>query len=1124
MFSRLVATRVLLAGAILAVCLGLSRAMPRARADDAPPRPLDAAEALRSYRVKPGLRIELVASEPLIEDPVAIDFGPDGRLWVCEMHDYPMGEDGKYTPGGRIKILKDTDGDGRYDQATLFLDGLSFPTGIMAWRKGALVCAAPQVIYAEDTDGDGKADRREVVMEGFGTGHPQAKVNSLYLGLDNWLYGASGLQGGRITMLSSGKAIEIGSRDFRFLPDTGAIEPVSGRTQHGRARDDFGNHFGNSNSSLFQHYPLPENFAAHNPSIAPPAPYVFVPRDEDNSRVFPASVTLTRFNDFQSANHVTSACGPGIYRDTLLGEGYAGNAFICEPVHNLVTRQVLTPEGVTFAGHRAEDETQSEFLASTDNWARPVQVRTGPDGALYVVDMYRYVIEHPRWISPGMLANLDVRAGADRGRIYRIVPEGVPPRPVPRLDQLDTKALAAALDSPNGTLRDMVHRLLLHRHAPEASPVLAKLAASAANPAVRLQALCVLDGLGALPEDLLLSALRDSHPEVRRQAARLAGTRLAKEPKLGPALLPLANDDVITVRFQTAMSLSEWNDPLAGKALGRIALKDPDDPWLRAAVLGASGSQPAAVLEAALVAAKERKIAPPAELVGPLVASAAEGAQDVALSALVATLTQPEPGGGLAPWRLSALADLLGSRRVSGDNALQKSLLKPLAPALAAARALAEAADAPEADRLAAISLLGRAPGHTPEDRDRLAGLIDPRQPASVANAAVRALDESAGEGAAGTLLERWEGLGPSVRASVLDALLARGSGMRALIEAVKNGKIAEADLGALGRKRLLEAGDEAIRKSAGEVFTHSRPETRAEVLATATEALKAHRGDLARGQAVFEKHCATCHAIAGKGQNVGPDLAELTDRSAEALLIAILDPNRDVDPRYIAYNAALHDGRVLNGLIASESGNALTLRGQEGKQEVILRSDLEDFRGTGQSLMPEGMEKDLPPGDLADLIAFVASGGPTPRVVPGNQPKVVQQAKDGSIRLEASTAEIYGDTLTFETEHGNLGYWQSENDRAVWSFVVDRPGIIYNVSMEWACPDDSAGNSFYVIVDGGPRYNLVASTGSWSHYDSTFISESRLAPGTHRLEIRPNGAVKGALLDLKAVTVTPIR
>src|SRR4051794_25068386 len=430
---------------------GASRsAEPPAATEDIPPA-LSPAEARRASRLRPGLRMERVAAEPLVVDPVAIDFGGDGKLWVCEMRDYPAGIDGRWKPGGVIKVLEDRDGDGRYETATNFLEGLPFPTGVMAWRRGAIICAAPEILYAEDRDGDGKADHREVLFRGFATENYQARVNGLSYGLDNWVYGANGLIGGVVHGSATGREVNIGGRDFRIRPDDGAMEPASGLTQQGRVRDDWGDQFGGNNSIWIQHSPLPDHYARRNPRVAAPKPAIYVPRDPENQRVFPASKTLDRFTQPQTANRVSSACSPLISRDTLPGPGFAGNAFICEPVHNLVHREVLTPDGVTFAGHRAPEERASEFLASTDNWFRPVQVRTGPDGALWVVDMYRFVIEHPRWISPEPLASLDVRAGADKGRISRISPEVAPPRPVPLLDRLATPDLARALDSPNGT-------------------------------------------------------------------------------------------------------------------------------------------------------------------------------------------------------------------------------------------------------------------------------------------------------------------------------------------------------------------------------------------------------------------------------------------------------------------------------------------------------------------------------------------------------------------------------------------------------------------------------------------------------------------------------------------------
>src|SRR5262249_31688121 len=273
-------------------------------------------------------------------------------------------------------------------------------------------------------------------------------VNSLHYGLDGWVYAASGLFGGKIRSFS-GKEVDLRSRDFRFRPDTGEIEPASGMSQQGRVRDDWGNWFGCDSGTLVRHFPLTHPYAPRTRPTAPPSPHVKV-GDAAGDQLYPASRELQLFKLSGPPGRPTSACGVGVYRDDLLGKDYTGNVFSCEPVNLLVTRRVLEPRGVTFTGRRAAGEEQSEFLASTDGWFRPVQARTGPDGALWVVDMYRFVIEHPRWIPPESLEGLDVRAGHDRGRIYRVFPKGQRPRRPPRLDQLDTAGLGAAPASPNG--------------------------------------------------------------------------------------------------------------------------------------------------------------------------------------------------------------------------------------------------------------------------------------------------------------------------------------------------------------------------------------------------------------------------------------------------------------------------------------------------------------------------------------------------------------------------------------------------------------------------------------------------------------------------------------------------
>ncbi|MEE2714124.1 MAG: PVC-type heme-binding CxxCH protein, partial [Planctomycetota bacterium] len=546
-------------------------------------------QAARALHARPGLRVELVAAEPLIKDPIAFDWGPDGRLWVVEMGDYPLGDPGATDGGGLVRFLRDEDVDGRYDTSTVFKDGLSFPTGVMAWRDGVLICCPPHVLYAEDRDGDGRADHEVILFEGFGTGNQQHRANGFRWGLDNHVYGANGDSGGDIRSIATGAVVDISGRDFRLLPDTGVLDPQSGQTQFGRSRDDWGNWFGGNNSNPLWHFVLGDHYLRRNPHVAAHTARVAVPEQAGKSRVYPRMPVPERFNTPSDASRLTSACSFAVYRDTLLGPAFSGDLFFCEPSHGLVHRQTPTPSGVTFTSRRAPGEEDTEFLASSDPWFRPTMVRTGPDGALWVADMARFVIEHPEWIPDEWEKRLDLRAGKDRGRIYRVLPLRGRPREVPRFDRLDMAGLVDVLESPNGVQRDIAHRMLVHRRDLSVVPKLVRMTREAALPTARLHALCVLDGLGALNAEHVRAALDDAHPGVRRHAVRLCEGRLDDAPQLVEALLARVNDDAPEVRLQLACTLGSCDDPRAAHALARMAWRDHGDPFLRTAILSSLG-------------------------------------------------------------------------------------------------------------------------------------------------------------------------------------------------------------------------------------------------------------------------------------------------------------------------------------------------------------------------------------------------------------------------------------------------------------------------------------------------------------------------------------------------------
>ena len=961
------------------------------------PQAMSPEDSLKAMRVRPGFKVELVASEPLVMDPIAFDWGADGRLWVVEMKDYPLGKNNDGKSGGRIKFLEDLDGDGRYDKATVFLDDVNFPTGVLPWRKGVLVSAAPEIFYAEDTDGDGTADKRETLFTGFTEGNPQHRVNGFELGLDNWIYGANGDSGGKISVAADlarklastqrntnllgqilTNVVNISGRDFRFHPDSGKFRAVAGMTQFGRHRDDWGNWFGNNNPNWLWHYHIPEHYLTRNPYLAVKSTKQMLANYPESTRLYPASRTRQRFNDPQQFNHVTSGNSPTPYRDELFGPDFATSVFISDPVHNVVHREVLEPNGVTFTSHRAPDETNSEFLASEDNWFRPIMLKTGPDGALYIADMYRQVLEHPEWIPAHIKPRLDLRAGEDKGRIYRVYPANATLRKIPRLDQLETTNLVAALDSSNGWQRDTAQRLLIQRADRGAALPLAQFLATSTNAKARLHALCTLDGLGGISRQIVMRAWKDPHPEVRAfgvWAAEPFGNAI--EQRLGlaggfPELTALLNDPSPRVRYQLAFSLGEWPGTNVASVLTQLALRDFADPNLRVAILSSATTHVAAMLRTVLARHQEA----PAGLLEELLGLAASLKKDDVIAETLDAVALDD-SGSFAVWQFQALAAFLEAleRR---DSSLEKfagtaapslqATLKKLERLFPDAHIAAGQGKRSEADRLAAIRLLGRFVPQRNDDLKQLAGLLRPEHTAAIHHAAVASLARLKEASAAEALLIGWNNHSPALREEILAALFSRREWVGGLLARMEKETIPARQLGAAWQQKLAQHSDRAIRERAAKLFSATAADRQA--LLKDYAGVEKLTGNRDRGFALYRQHCATCHRLGGEGKAVGPDLGALSNKSVPALVEAILDPNRAVEARYVGYNATTKDDREISGIIVSETANNLTLRATDGREETLLRADLKELSSSGLSLMPEGLEKALGPQDMADLSA----------------------------------------------------------------------------------------------------------------------------------------------------------
>jgi putative membrane-bound dehydrogenase-like protein len=926
-------------------------------------------ESLACIKVRPGFKVELVAAEPLVKDPIAFEWGADGKLWVVEMGDYPLGVDGHGKPGGIVRFLEDTKGNGHYDKSTVFLEGLGFPNGIYPWRKGVIISCPPDIIYAEDTDGDGKADVKKVLFTGFSPGNQQHRANGYDYGLDNWLYGANGESGGRVTSVLTGKKVDINGRDFRFRPDTGEFESESGQTQYGRHRDDWGDWFGTNNPKWLWHYLFAERYIARNRNLPVRENKRELANYEDSGRVYSIAPEMERFNDPNGADHVTSGNSAMPYRDELFGPEFATSVFTSEPVHNCVHREVLEQDGVTFKSHRAKGEEESEFVASTDNWFRPTMLKTGPDGALYIADMYRLVIEHPEWISPERQKRINLRAGDDKGRIYRVYPVGAKLRPVPKLHKMSTAELVAALDSPNGWQRDTAQRLLVERADKAAVKPLEKVIRESANAKARMQALCALDGIGSVTLEILTTVLKDSHPLVRANAVRVSEHQTSMDSVVRD-LLTLASDPDIRVRYQLAFSLGEWEGPRPGEALAQIALRDSENAQMRIAVLSSAPRHVEQMLSAILQSQN-----PPAPLVESLFALATTSEDQRILSRVLAQIIEPR-NGAYAPWQFAGLAGLLDALDRRGQNLAQlrerhselKDAIGQLEPLFAKAR---EAAARPIelTAPFSELRLLGRDTSQTEADVSRLGELFNPQVSSEVQRAALGALKKINRPKVAETLISHWSRLGPEMRGDAIGLFFSRTSWLNALLDALVAGRIPKGQIASAQQQQLLNHKDAKIRDRAAQLFHVNADRQK---IIRAYSDLENLKGDPAKGHVWFTQICATCHRIKNEGNAVGPDLGMMSDKPVSEFVIAILDPNRSVEARYVSYTAVLKSDREITGVILTETANSITFKNSSGPEETVLRADIEDLRSSGLSLMPEGLENALKPQDVADVISYL--------------------------------------------------------------------------------------------------------------------------------------------------------
>jgi len=953
----------------------------------------DPAEALSTFKFAPGFRVELVAAEPLIRDPVAMAFDEFGRMFVVEYPEYNQQfAKEKQKVNGTIRLLEDTDGDGRFDKSTEYVSGLKSPSAVACYNGGLFVAAAPDVLFCKDTNGDGKADERRVVFTGFRRleNRTDPSLNTFLWGFDNRFHACTSYSGANVRAVMDKKSQprSIGNRNFLFDPRTLQFDLSSGGGQHGLAIDDWGREFLCTNSSPVKMLMYDDRYLARNPYLKAPAPAVEITEGGKHTQLFRISPEefwrkeRTRLRSTgkmkgsneggKSSGFFTAATGVTIYRGDAWPAKYRGSVFVGEPANNLVFRAQLEPNGVGLIARRADPK--SEFLASTDTRFRPVQFANGPDGNLYVIDMNRDLIEGAMFLPPELLQNLKVNGGDNRGRIYRIVPDEFKQPVLPKFSEAPSTELVGLLEHRNGWHRDTASRLLYERQDKSAVESLKKLAAESDFSVARMTAMYTLDGLNVLDDQTLLRAMDDDVANVRIHAIRLAEDRLDASSALQVKLINLTDDQDLTVRYQLAFSLGELKTSAQrNQALSQLVLRDGKDQWMQLALLS-SLSEGAGELYQRLADNEDfRKTKYGRGFLSALTRQIGADNRQQEMAVVLNSLDkwngeEKELEETIVLALLRQQSVMARRQLLDGGHSALKAILTRLLNT-ASEDALNEKQKL--AQRVEAIQRLVFF--QYSEVKDVLSLLLEPQQDHPVQAATIQTLAQYNDVGIPELLIDRWPKLTPALRAKAAETLFSRSAWSTAFLDAIEKEQIGRGDLNPARVELLKRHPDKVLARRVQKLFANTSLQRRKEIVQRYQSTLKLH-GDPAKGKHIFKKVCSACHRLEGVGTAVGADLKAIRDRGKAAVLLNILDPNREVKPQYMSYSLLTEGGLVISGMISNESVNSITIRKPDGTEVTILRINIDELRSSGLSFMPEGLEKQVDEQAMAHLIAYLMS------------------------------------------------------------------------------------------------------------------------------------------------------
>jgi len=945
------------------------------------------------FKIEDGFAITLVASEPIIKDPVDIEFDEYGDAYVLEMPGYPF-EDKQ----SRIIKLKDTDSDGHYETGITYAEDLQLASSILPYKEGMLVAAPPYLLYIKDSNNDGIAEERDTLLSGFSTGNLQHNYNGLSYGLDNWIYAANGGNSGRPYWFGdSTSVIDLKGDDLRINLEEHKIERL-GHSSGGfeLAINEWGHIFETHNLEHLSQLVFPSRYI-EDTKLSPNHTLTNISDHEENglARIYPIGEQESRVNHPEQSGYFSGACGVTYYGGGVLGDPYDQTVWVADVVLNLLHIDKVVDHGARSAGERVL--ANRDFLASTDRSFRPVNMTVGPDGSMYLVDMYRQVIEHPEWIPDEMEAKLDLEAGKDKGRIYKITNAAISTHKLANLNLRSTNGALLNLGHRNQWIRNTAQRLLMDKKLDQKSISKLVKIASDKNIYARLHSMWILNNHGLLSMSILKNNLAHDEAGLRENALRIAENYLTDESVVNEVIARI-NDDHQRVSLQACLTLSRLSPNLFMQnreailaALYKATSAELDQWNIMSIVLAAKQIKIDLYKQVVTSTLNEQKI----KLVEALALASASNQEDA--MTMLATLSNNNLTDDIKEKVISAIT--LSISKDDNSESLQSAISQiestttnlslitqltmlrsklGLAPSYKFVNQSQSSLDLVQdmnldteqrLDHLKVLDLL-------PYDQKQgiLFSLLSNRQPITIQESALQQIWASDDKSSGYKLVDLWPDLGPQSRRTVSDILLYKEVHHDALLSGLESGKINIGEMNFdLERRRTLLwwTDNEVTKKRAEALFSDSGVVNRKEVIHKLSPAL-ALSGNKVQGQELFDNLCGQCHLYADRGHDVGPVLTEINRKSKASLLHDILDPNAAVDTKYINHKLETIDGAIHIGIVDTESDFEISMKKIGGTVVTISKSDIKKLSSLGASMMPEGMEGNLDEQQMADLLAYL--------------------------------------------------------------------------------------------------------------------------------------------------------